>query len=80
MRSPARFLIQSFFIIFLTCLSISAIAGNQPPNPGGSPTGGGPPVGGGAPVGNGVYILITAAVAYGSFKVIRAKQNTSAAS
>ena len=38
-----------------------------PPNPGGDPGSGGVPVG--APVDDGIFILLTLAVTYGSFKL-----------
>ncbi len=69
MRSPARTIIQLILVIGLCFISMEALAGTSPPDPGGDPSGGGPPVGGGAPIGNGTFILISASLVYIFYKL-----------
>jgi hypothetical protein len=62
-------------LTFLIPVLISSVLADPPgpPGPGGDPgTGGGVPVGGGpvgGPVGDGICILLSLAIAYGSYKV-----------
>ena len=67
--------ISLILLTFLVPILISSVLADPPgpPGPGGDPgTGGGTPVGGGpvgGPIGDGIGILLSLAIAYGSYRV-----------
>jgi hypothetical protein len=66
-------------LLILIPLFISGVYADPPgpPGPGGNPTGGGGmPVGG--PIDDGVGVLISLAIAYGSYKILRIWRKTDA--
>jgi len=76
MKRTTYFLLNLLFIFALLAIS-NPIAAQEPPHPpaaGHGATGNQPPPGGGAPIDGGLSVLIALGVAYGTRKVLKARE------